>query len=143
MTEELTPKQESFAQKYIETKGNASEAYRQSYDCANSKEETIWSEASRTLAIPHVDARIKKLREHHLKRHEVTVDSLTKEYEDIRNAAYQEKQFAPAVSAVTGKAKLHGLVTDKAQIGGDQEKPIKMNITITPEEAYKRLLHGK
>lgn len=36
----LTPKQEKFCQLYIEL-GNASEAYRQSYDCQDMKSESI------------------------------------------------------------------------------------------------------
>ena len=48
---ELTPKQEKFARKYIEL-GNASEAYRQSYDAQNMLPESVWAEASRTLANP-------------------------------------------------------------------------------------------
>ncbi|EPZ98572.1 terminase small subunit, partial [Glaesserella parasuis] len=40
----LTPKQEKFCQLYIEL-GNASEAYRQAYDCSKMSNETINTKA--------------------------------------------------------------------------------------------------
>lgn len=44
----LTPKQEKFCQLYIEL-GNASEAYRQSYDCSKMASKTINEVAARML----------------------------------------------------------------------------------------------
>ena len=58
---DLTPKQAAFARKYIEL-GNASEAYRQSYDAAGMSNEAIWVEASRMLDNPTVALRIDALR---------------------------------------------------------------------------------
>lgn len=109
----LTPKQEKFAQVYVLT-SNASEAYRQAYDVGeNTKPETVWNEAYRVLANPDVSARVFQLQEQAAKRHAVTVDSITKEYEEARELAIRECQSAAAVSATTGKAKLHGLLTDR------------------------------
>jgi Terminase small subunit len=54
---DLTPKQEAFAQAYVEG-GNAAAAYRQCYDVSPSaKSETVWSEASLLLGNPNVTAR--------------------------------------------------------------------------------------
>lgn len=111
----LTAKQEKFCQKYIEL-GNASEAYRQSYDAGNMGEASINEEAYRLMQNPVITLRVSELQELSVKRHLVTVDSLTDEYEQIRAAAFTEKQFSPAISAVTGKAKLHGLVSDKPEV---------------------------
>ncbi len=58
----LTEKQEKFCQFYLDTDGNASEAYRMAYDASNMKPETIWSNASRLLADSKVEARINELR---------------------------------------------------------------------------------
>lgn len=135
---ELTIKQEKFAQKYIEL-GNASEAYRQSYDCVNSNDKTIWEEASRTLANPEVTARVKELIDANTQKHFVTVDTLTNEYEEIRNAALQEKQFSPAVAAVTGKAKLHGHLSEKVEHTGKDGGPIETK-DISGIEAAKRIM---
>lgn len=79
MSNELTPKQEAFALRYVEL-GNASEAYRQSYDAQNMLTKTVWEEASRTLADPKVSARVMELQDEHRARHGVTVDRILKEY---------------------------------------------------------------
>lgn len=120
---DLTLKQELFCQKYIET-GTASEAYRQSYDTENMLAKTVWEEASRTLADPKVTARIKELQQIHQKRHEVTVDSLTEELDELKKLAAADKQYSPAVTAVMGKAKLHGKLPDKVEHTGKDGGPI-------------------
>lgn len=58
----LTEKQEKFCHYYLDTDGNASEAYRMAYDASNMKPETIWSNASRLLADGKVEARISQIR---------------------------------------------------------------------------------
>lgn len=111
----LTEKQRKFAQKYIEL-GNASEAYRQSYNAKNMTDKQIWEEASKLNANPKVRQRVEDLRKKHAERHAVTVESITKEYEEARTLALLEKQPSAAVSATTGKAKLHGLVVEKKDV---------------------------
>ncbi len=111
---DLTPKQEAFARKYVEL-GNASEAYRQSYDADNSSPETVKVEASRLLDNPNVALTVIKLQEEARERTLVTVESLTRELDEDRELARAEKQTSAAISAVMGKAKLHGLVTDKTK----------------------------
>lgn len=59
-TRPLTPKQEKFCRNYVEI-GNASEAYRLAYNCANQKPATIWSNASRLLDDSKVLARVEEL----------------------------------------------------------------------------------
>lgn len=114
----MTPKQEAFAMAYVET-GNASEAYRRAYDVAETtKPATIWEEASRTLANPDVTARVMELQKEAAERLFVTVESLTKELDEDRQLARQEGQASAAISAVMGKAKLHGLITDKRELSG-------------------------
>lgn len=124
---DLTPKQERFCQKYIECKGNASEAYRQSYDAENMKPQTVWDEASELLKHPLVAARLKELQQMHFEAHKVTVKSLTEELEEARQLALQIQAPAPAVSATMGKAKIHGLIVDK--IEGKHEVAAKGELT--------------
>jgi len=57
MTGKLTPKQETFCQKFIEL-GNASEAYRTAYNATKGTDKTIWESASKLLANPKVAARV-------------------------------------------------------------------------------------
>lgn len=115
MSAKLTPKQEAFALAYVET-GNASEAYRRAYDAENMKPESIWVEACRTLGAPNVGLRIMELQQEARERTLVTVETITKELEAIRGKALDADQYAPAVSAVMGKAKVNGLLIDKADV---------------------------
>jgi phage terminase small subunit len=138
----ITPKQEKFAALYVET-GNASEAYRQAYDCLRMKPETIWREGCELLQNPKVATRIETLRAAHLKRHEITVDSLTLELEEARNLAKEQGTAAAMVSATLGKAKLHGLLIDKGELTGKGGAPMQVGVTaLTPskfEEIARRV----
>jgi phage terminase small subunit len=110
---DLTPKQEAFALAYVET-GNASEAYRQAYDAENSSPETIKVEASRLLDNPNVALTIVSMQAAARERTLVTVETLTRELDEDRTLARSLDMPAAAVSAVMGKAKLHGLIVDKS-----------------------------
>jgi len=116
MARKLTVKQEKFAMAYAET-GNASEAYRQSYSAENMKRETIASKACLLLKRDNVQAMVKILQALARESHGVTVDTLTKEYEGIRKGAKKDKQYSAAVTAITGKARLHGLIDNNKSIG--------------------------
>lgn len=131
----LTPKQESFCQVYIET-GNASEAYRQSYDADSMNENTINREASALLNSHKVSTRVEQLRNAHKVRHNITVDTLLAELEEARSTALdamklEKLQVAAAVSATMGKAKLLGLdkqVIDITTNGESMNKPTTINL---------------
>jgi len=113
----LTAKQEAFCLAYLET-GNASEAYRRSYDAENMKPETIWREAHELASNPNVSTRVIELQAAAAERCIVTVASITQELEEARSLALQEAQASAAVSASMGKAKLHGLIVDKGELTG-------------------------
>lgn len=83
---ELTLKQEKFCYYYIDTDGNASEAYRMSYNALNMKPETIWSNASRLLKDSKVIARIEEIRESRRKESEVKRETVEKVLMDIITA---------------------------------------------------------
>lgn len=104
----LTPKQEAFAQAYVET-GNASKAYRRAYDAENMKPTSIMVNACRLLQQPKVALRVAGLREDALERHEMTVDTLTALLMDDRDFAKENGAPAAATSATLGLMKLHGL----------------------------------
>lgn len=106
----LTIKQERFCVLYMEL-GNASEAYRQSYDVSpDCLITTIHDSASKLLAHPLVSQRLATMRRRAQRAANVTISSLTEELCDIQDLAIEEKMPAAAVSAVTVKAKLHGLL---------------------------------
>lgn len=82
--------------------------------------------ASQLLSQLKVIARVSELLEAAAKRTEVTIESISAEYEEARNLAIVEKQTSAAVAATTGKAKLHGLITDKvkSEITGQDGAPL-------------------
>ena len=118
----MTPKQEQFARLYVET-GNASEAYRQAYNADNMKPETVTNEAYKLLQDPDISAMVDGLKEEARQRHAVTVDDLLSELEQARAAALAAPtpQSSAAVSATMGKAKMLGLLVDKAEIKAEAE----------------------
>ncbi len=113
----LTIKQEKFCMVYIET-GNASEAYRQAYNCENMKEATINRNAKMMIDDNKISTRVKELKSGHTKRHELTIDDLVKQLEEARQVALalENPQCSAAISATMGTAKLLGLVVDKTDI---------------------------
>ena len=134
MTRPLTEKQEAFCRAFVET-GNASEAYRRSYDAKNMGQNTIAVKASEMLNKDNISVRLQQLREVHQKRHNVTVDSLVAELEEIKNVALSAEtpQSSAAVAAVLGKAKLMGLDKQLVQLSGGLDNT-NTNINITAED---------
>lgn len=123
---DLTPKQEKFCLKYIET-GNATEAYRQAYDCKNMQPQTINRNAALLLDNNRIATRVSTIQENHAKRHNVTVDSLTRELQEAKSLAFQLEQISAGVSAIMGKAKIHGF--DKQIIEGNLKMVKVINMT--------------
>lgn len=125
MPKPLTPKQEAFCVAYIET-GNASEAYRVSYDCSRMKPASINRTAKEMLDNPKITARLEELRQAVLERHETTVDDLLIELEEARTTAMNQErpQAAAMVAATMGKAKLLGLLIEKAELTGKNGVPL-------------------
>lgn len=62
MADNLTPKQEKFCLEYIET-GNASEAYRRSYDAENMKPESVNRKAKELMDNVKITARLERARQ--------------------------------------------------------------------------------
>lgn len=130
----VTEQQEKFCRVFIET-GNASEAYRQAYNAKNMGANTIAARASEMLNKSNITVRLQQLREVHQKRHNVTVDSLVAELEEIKNVALSAEtpQSSAAVAAVLGKAKLMGLDKQLVQLSGGLDNT-NTNINITAED---------
>ncbi|WP_102789498.1 terminase small subunit [Stenotrophomonas bentonitica] len=123
----LTPKQESFCQRYLET-GNASEAYRLCYSTTAAKPETVNRSAKELLDNPKIAARLSELRAEALVGHSVTIATLLKELEEARQVAKRKKQGTAMVQATMGKAKLAGL--EKGAEPDDTPVPAAVRIEI-------------
>jgi hypothetical protein len=137
----LTPKQEAFACAYVET-GNASEAYRRSYDAENMKPESVWRKACELLDNGKVKARVAELQSAAAERCIVTVASITQELEEARALALQEAQASAAVSASMGKAKLHGLIVDKGELTGKNGGAIQLEQVKNDAAAFTSAVAG-
>ena len=136
----LTPKQEKFCQLYIEL-GNASEAYRQSYDADSMAEPTVNREAKGLLDNPKIATRLDQIRKEHGKRHNVTVDTLLIELEEARLAAFEGErvQVAAAVAATMGKAKILGFDKQVIEHTGKDGKAIEHSHNVTLPENLAEL----
>jgi len=129
----FTDKMELFCLAYVET-GNASEAYRRSYNTKNMAEKTAQREGYNTLQKPQVQARIEELRNQVMDRHEITVDTLLLELEQARRLALDTKKAAAAVTATMGKAKLLGLDKQIVELTGKDGAPIETQSTIKVDQ---------
>lgn len=112
----ITIKQEAFARAFVET-GNASEAYRRSYDVTPSaKPTTIARSAHELMRDPNVASMIRSLQAEVAKRHDITIERVTQMLMEDRDLARKIEQPSAAVSANVALARLHGLIVDKKQV---------------------------
>lgn len=127
----LTIKQEAFALKYVEC-GNASEAYRESYDAEGMQPESIHVAASRLLADAKVALRVQELRGVIAEAAKLTVADLLRELEEARTAALTAEtvQASAAAAATMGKAKLLGLDKNTLEVSGLNGGPINASIEV-------------
>ena len=121
----LTIKQEKFANLYIEL-GNASEAYRQSYNCQKMKDETVNRTANALLNNRKITARIDELRSELAKRHDITKDTLIIELEEARQMAKDTAKASSMVSATMGKARILGLDKQVIEHTGTNGTPLQL-----------------
>lgn len=129
---DLTVQQKLFCQKYIECKGNASEAYRQSYNCKESSPQVIWNEASILLHNHEVSVRIQELQAEFSEELKYTVRDAFAELQDAIEFAKKHGQAAPVIAAIKAKIDMFGL-----------DAPKKINIEGTFAEWLNSVQNGK
>ena len=80
------------------------------------KPETVWEAASRLLADRKVSARVEEM--HKLAEGQTlfAVEQALLEFEEARKLAMDNGQPSAAVAAITGKAKLFGMMADKRYV---------------------------
>jgi phage terminase small subunit len=123
----LTPKQEGFCQDYIKT-GNQSEAYRLNYNSGKMLPASINNKAYELMQNVDITSRITTLQERIAKKFEVTVESLTRELEEDRQLARDLEMPSAAISALSVKARIHGL--DKQVLSNDPNNPMPATINV-------------
>ncbi len=106
----LTPKQKRFVDEYLIDLNATQAAIRTGYS-----KRTAGQIGHELLKKPEIGVALQKAHAIHAERIGVTVESLTAEYEEARLLAHSSTQASAMVSATTGKAKLHGLVTDRQE----------------------------
>lgn len=127
----LTEKQEKFCHEFIKT-GNASEAYRNSYNAGKMKPESIHVNASKLLSDAKVSQRVESLRAAVSKKRMLGLEDLLDELEQARTLALAQEtpQTSAAVAASMGKAKMLGLLSDKVQVSGADGGPLNLNLEV-------------
>ena len=133
----LTPRQESFARKFVEC-GNASQAYRDTFGSKGS-DATVATQASRTLALPVVQAYVAELRANVRVEHNVTVAGLIVELEEARQIGRQTGNASAMVAATMAKAKLSGL--DKGE-GDESDAAVPVKVEVYVKDARKPDAHA-
>ena len=111
----LTPKQDDFCHKFLELK-SASAAYREVYDAANSKPETVHRNATALLNNSKVATRLDELRAKADQYTEITLEEVSTALRTALDQALDRGQSGAAVAAAMGLGKLGGLVTDRQRI---------------------------
>lgn len=92
----MTVKEELFAQNYIKT-GNASEAYRLSYNAKKMLDKTITEKSSRLLKKDNISARIKQLQDKLAEKHDISKERILKELKCILNADIKDYVYFDGV----------------------------------------------
>jgi phage terminase small subunit len=125
MTKPLTVKQQRFVEEFLCDSNATQASIRAGYSKKTAKD--IGCE---NLAKPNITAAIEAGHKILRERCAVSVESLTEDLESARLLAMADKKGASAaVSAIMGKAKLHGLLIDKKELTGG----------LTHEEALAQL----
>jgi len=129
-------KHELFVQKWREL-DNKTEAYRQSHPAAKRwKEATINKRASELSLMREISGRYKELQEETGARHGITIDSLLKELDEIKEVSMSldTPQCSAAVSSVMSKAKLTGNDIIKIEISSKEHLTPWGSITAAADE---------
>lgn len=82
MKQKLTPKQQNFCNLYVEL-GNATQAYKNAYDCKNMRPNTINRKAKELLDNGTITARIKELQAELQRKSDIQKDDIIRELANI------------------------------------------------------------
>ncbi len=122
MANELTPKQEKFAQLLGTSTITQSDAYRQAYDASNMSDEVIWNEASLLAKNHEVSMRIEELRNQSKEHLKYDAEAHFKELNELKALAlvpsgeFGTIDVKAGIKATELKGKLVGLYTDQVKV---------------------------
>lgn len=115
--DKLTKKQEDFLRVYFKTK-SPKEAYKQAFDVKSMSDQQCAVEGNKLLQHPKITLRLRQSHEKVAEKTGLTVESILAELEEARQMAIAKENASAMTQASMGKAKLAGLVVDKAEVGG-------------------------
>jgi phage terminase small subunit len=121
----LTPKQENFCLAYIET-GNASEAYRRSYDASGMSDTSINRKAKELLDNGKIAARLAALRAPVVQKAQITLEKHLNDLKRLRDMAEASEKYGPAIQAEIARGKASGLYVEKTELTGPEGGPISI-----------------
>lgn len=108
----LTPKQEAFCVAYLES-GNATDAYRRSYNAAGMAPATVNRKAKEVLDNGKIAARVAALRQPVIEAASMTMEGHLQTLKELRDAAKAEGKFSAAVAAEMARGKVSGFYVDR------------------------------
>lgn len=111
----LTPKQEKFCCEYLRS-GNASEAYRQSYNCEKMKPASVNRKAFELLKNVNITARIASSYSTAIRNAELTIENHLYELAALRDFAKASGQYSAAIRAEELRGKVAGFYTDRIEM---------------------------
>ena len=111
----LTQKQEAFCLAYIET-GNASEAYRRTYDAAQMLPATVNRRATELMDNAKVAARLRELRQPAVANAQITLESHLATLAELRDAAKKDRDWSAAIRAEIARGRAAALYVDRVEV---------------------------
>lgn len=129
----LTPKQENFCLAYLET-GNASEAYRRSYNASRMKPEAVSVAAFRLTENAKITLRLAELRKPAVQRAQITLEGHLRDLMTLRNAAAEREQYSAAITAEVNRGKAAGIYVDKVDLTGNINSSLGVVVLFGREE---------
>lgn len=112
----LTQKQEAFCLAYLET-GNASEAYRRSYDAGGMKPESVNRKAKELIDNGKITARLTELRRPAVDAAQVTLGSHLTTLAELRDGAKKNLDFKAAIAAEVKRGEASGFYVQRVESG--------------------------
>ncbi len=134
MNNKLTPKQELFAQKYVES-GIAAKAYKEAYSTDNMKDDSIYREAHELVHTPKISSRIEEIKQELRDELSITTKDIDRVYEEAISMAYLQNDPSTIIRGNAERSKLHGLITDKSQ---NTNINLNEDVTDKQQEVVKR-----
>lgn len=130
----LTPQQELFARTVARGHSYAF-AYRAAYRVGNATlAATVNSEASRTIALPHVSARVAEIQADAARRAGVTRESMLAEMAENRAMAMDSGEISVAQTASRDRARVAGILgPDKLELTGKDGAAIAVETDVTAD----------